>query len=408
MEYVLNFIYFYPITMAFVWMVGTLLFQLYRDKAPASPPEPGPDAPMVSVLIPCHNEEDCIEETIRYLSLQTYSSFEIIAIDDASSDRTCEILRRLQGEIPNLRVIKLKSNQGKGTGLNMAALHSRGEYLVCIDADALLDKDAIRWFMWHFKSSPRVGAVTGNPKVRNRTSILAKIQVGEYSTIIGMIKRAQRIIGKVYTVSGVVVALRKKALLSAGFWSNNMVTEDIDISWKLQLDHWDIRYEARALCWILVPETLSGIWKQRVRWSQGGSEVLLKYARSMLQLKNRRIWPVFLEYAMSTVWCYCLAGTAVVWLLGYFIELPLEWRVRSLIPAWTGVLLSGVCLMQLCVGLAVDSKYDKTLLRLVPWLIWYPALYWVVNCLVTVYSFPKAVFKRRSALAVWESPDRGI
>jgi len=408
MDYILSFIYFYPITMAFVWMVGTLMFQLFRDKAPAAPPEPGPDAPLVSVLIPCHNEEDCIEETIRYLELQTYPNFEIIAVDDASTDRTGEILTRLQGEIPKLRVVKLMSNQGKGSGLNMAALLSRGEYLVCIDADALLDKDAIRWFMWHFNSSPRVGAVTGNPKVRNRTSILAKIQVGEYSTIIGMIKRAQRIIGKVYTVSGVVVAFRKKALLSAGFWSNNMVTEDIDVSWKLQLDHWDIRYEARALCWILVPETLEGIWRQRVRWSQGGSEVLMKYAKSMFQWKNRRIWPIFMEYALSTVWCYCLAGTALIWLLGYFVELPYELRVRSMVPEWTGVLLSTVCLAQLLVGLAVDVKYDKTLMRLVPWLIWYPAIYWIVNCVVTVYAFPKAVFKKRSALAVWESPDRGI
>ena len=47
-----------------------------------------------------------------------------------------------------------------------------------------------------------------------------------------------------------------------------MITEDIDISWKLQLRHWDIFFEPRALCWILMPETLKGLWKQRLRWAQ--------------------------------------------------------------------------------------------------------------------------------------------
>lgn len=408
MEHLLAFVYFYPLTMAFVWIFGTFLFQSLRDRSGERPPDFGPDAPLVSILVPCHNEEDCIDDTIRYLQLQTYPNYEIIAIDDASTDRTGEILRELQKEFPRLRVITLKSNQGKGTGLNMAAMASKGEFIVGIDADALLDKDAIRWFMWHFNSSPRVGAITGNPKVRNRTTILAKIQVGEYSTIIGMIKRAQRILGKVYTVSGVVVALRKKALLNIGFWSNNMVTEDIDVSWKLQLDHWDIRYEARALCWILVPETLRGIWRQRLRWSQGGSEVLLKYAHCLRQWKNRRIWPIFLEYMISVVWCYCMALTALLWLLGLFLEMPPELAVRSLIPGWTGILLSGVCLLQLATGLSVDAKYDPHIFKLVPWLIWYPVIYWVMNCAVTVVAFPKALFKPKSQLAVWESPDRGL
>jgi len=407
-DYILDFVYFYPLTMAFVWMFGTMLFQFFRDNSPASPPPAGPDAPLVSVLIPCHNEEECIEETLRCLAHQDYPNFEIIAVDDASSDRTGEILRSLQEEFKNLRVLTLKSNQGKGTGMNMAALHSRGEYLICIDADALLDKHAIKWFLWHFNSSPRVGAITGNPKVRNRTTVMAKIQVGEYSTIIGMIKRAQRILGKIYTVSGVIVAFRKKALMSIGFWSNNMVTEDIDVSWKLQLDHWDIRYEPRVLCWILVPETLKGIWRQRLRWSQGGSEVLLKYAPAMFHWKNRRIWPVFMEYMLSVIWCYCLTMTGILWILGFFVELPAEWAVRSLMPGWTGIMLSVICLLQLGTGLLVDSKYDRTMLRLAPWLIWYPAIYWMVNCFVTVVAFPKAVFKKKSTLAVWESPDRGL
>jgi poly-beta-1,6-N-acetyl-D-glucosamine synthase len=404
----LLFVFLYPITMSFVWMIGTLLYHFLRDRRASGAPDPGPEPPLVSVLIPCHNEESCIEETIAYLSSQTYPNFEVIAIDDASTDRTGAILKSLKASTPNLRIVTLRQNQGKGTGLTMAALHARGEILVCIDADALLDKDAIRWFVWHFSASPRVGAITGNPKVRNRTTVLGKIQVGEYSTIIGMIKRSQRILGKIYTVSGVVVAFRKKALLEVGFWSNNMVTEDIDVSWKLQLAHWDIRYEPRVLCWILVPETFRGLFRQRLRWAQGGSEVLLKYAKDVFRWKNRRIWLLFLDYLMSVLWCYCVV---ITWIATMARTLSPKHGIAALLgllPDWYGVLLALVCLMQMTVGLLIDYRYDETVLKIVPWIIWYPVAYWAISCVVTIIAFPKALLRPRDALAVWKSPDRGL
>src|SRR3546814_20032176 len=116
----------------------------------------------------------------------------------------------------------------------------------------------------------RVGAVTGNPRIRNRSSLLGQVQVGEFASIIGLIKRTQRVYGRIFTVSGVVAAFRRRALDHVGYWSLDMITEDIDISWKLQRDHWTIFYEPRALCWILMPETLRGLWRQRLRWAQGG------------------------------------------------------------------------------------------------------------------------------------------
>jgi len=408
MNYILDFVFYYPLTMSFVWMCGAFIFAFFREKKFFKKRPELKEYPLVSILIPCHNEEECIEDTITYLQYQTYPNFEIIAVDDASKDRTYEILLKLQSKFKNLRIIRLMSNQGKGTGLNMAMMASKGEILVCIDADALLEIDAIEYMVWHFQSSPRVGAVTGNPKVRNRTSLMAKIQVGEYSTIIGMIKRAQRILGKVYTVSGVVAAFRKKALLDVGGWSNNMVTEDIDVSWKLQLDHWDIRYEANALCWIYVPETIRGICKQRLRWAQGGNEVLIKYFWKMLEWKNRRMWPLYLEYATSVTWCYLFIGTIILWILHYFINLPEDLIVRNIMPGWTGIILAVTCTIQLCVGVIIDSRYDPAMRKVIPYLIWYPAIYWIVTCITTVIALPRAIFKKRTELAVWESPDRGL
>lgn len=406
MQGVYSFVFHYPLFMAFVLMTGGFCYHLFRERNYSV--DFLPTEPLVSILIPCHNEEECIYQTIKYLEHQEYKNFEIIAINDASTDNTAKILKNLQKVTPNLRILNMSTNQGKGMGLTMGAMAAKSEYLICIDADALLDDNAIRHFMWHFLNFPRVGAITGNPRVRNRTSIVGKIQVGEFSSIVGMIKRTQRIIGKVYTVSGVIAAFRKSALASVGFWSNDMVTEDIDISWKLQLRFWDIRYEPRALCWILMPETVRGLWKQRLRWSQGGIEVLKKYGTTLLNWKQRRIWPIYLEYVVSVIWAYLFFMTVVIYLLNFVVDLPPGIVVHSILPGWTGVILAIVCLMQLMVGLLIDSQFEKGIFRMFFWLIWYPCIYWILNAMVTIVGVPKALLKKKGTPAVWESPDRGF
>ena len=101
-----------------------------------------------------------------------------------------------------------------------------------------------------------------------------------------------------------------------------MVTEDIDISWKLQMHHWQIQYEPCALVWILMPETIWGLYKQRLRWAQGGSEVLLRYTKKLFAWRQRRMWPVAIEYIMSLVWSYTMAIIVTLWVLGHVIDLP--------------------------------------------------------------------------------------
>ncbi|MBN1872413.1 MAG: poly-beta-1,6 N-acetyl-D-glucosamine synthase [Candidatus Omnitrophica bacterium] len=407
MQAIYSFVFHYPLFMAFALMFGGFIFHLFRERSQYKLGEL-PSTPMVSILIPCHNEEGCIRETIRYLDKIDYPNYEIIAIDDGSKDRTLEILKELQRTNQRLRIVTLTSNQGKGMSLTMGAMAARSEYLISIDADALLDPNAIIYFMWHFLHFPRVGAITGNPRVRNRTSIVGKIQVGEFSSIVGMIKRTQRILGKVYTVSGVIAAFRKRALLSVGFWSNDMVTEDIDISWKLQLRFWDVRYEPRAISWILMPETIGGLWRQRLRWSQGGCEVLKKYTRSLLNWKQRRMWPIYLETLVSITWAYLFYFTVVMFVLDKLVDLPPGIEVRTIMPGWTGVILAVICLFQLSVGLLIDSKFEKGIIRMFFWLIWYPLVYWIINATVTIVAFPKALLKRKGTPAIWESPDRGF
>jgi biofilm PGA synthesis N-glycosyltransferase PgaC len=409
-EFLLAFSFFYPLFMAWLWMFGGVYYRLHWENIGGKDYRVLPkldDYPFVSILVPCHNEADNVTETIAALLGQEWPDFEVIAVNDASTDNTGALLDRMASANPRLRVIHLASNQGKATGLNTAALVARGEYLLCVDADAILEPTATYWMIQNFLVAPRVGAVTGNPRIRNRTSMLSKIQVGEFSSIIGLIKRAQRIFGRVFTVSGVISAYRRTALQQIGWWNNDMVTEDIDVSWRLQLKHWNIHFEPKAMCWILMPETLRGVWRQRLRWAQGGAEAFGRYFRDLLHWRSRRMWGVLVEYMLGVVWAYALAAGVLLWLAGKFLALPPELHVPSLLPAWNGTVLALTCLLQFFVSLMIDSRYEKGLMRDYFWIVWYPMVFWMINAFTVIVGVPKAILHHRRGKAVWDSPDRG-
>ena len=406
-----EFTFYYPLYMSYMWMTGAIYYFFYRERAERRPLHRPPalkETPGVSFIVPCHDEGENAHETIRSLLEQDYPNFEVIAINDASRDDTGAILEELAGAEPRLRVVHFEQNQGKAMGLRVGALAARHEYLICLDGDAILDRHATRWLMRHFLAGSRVGAVTGNPRVRNRSTLLGKVQVGEFSSIVGLIKRAQRIYGRVFTVSGVVAAFRKSALHDVGYWDLDMVTEDIDISWRLQLAHWDIRYEPNALCWILMPETLKGLWRQRLRWAQGGIEVFARHLRDLLSWKSRRMWLVGVELVVSTLWAYSMGLVFTLWALGLVVDLPPPLNVATVLPGWAGVVLGATCLVQFGVSLTIDSRYEPRLGQYYYWVIWYPMIYWVVQAAASIVAVPKALTKKRGERAIWVSPDRGV
>lgn len=398
------YVFWYPLIMALVWIAGS---HIYRKRRVTKDDFHFDDIkwPQVSILIPCFNEEETIEETIMNMVGLPYPNKEIIVVNDGSSDGTGELLHKLVKRYPDLRIIDCKENRGKATALKLACFASKSEYLVCVDSDALLDDFAIHYLVYNFlHKGERLGAVTGNPRIRNRDTLLARLQIVEYASIIGSIKRAQRIIGKIMTVSGVVVAFRKRALVDVGLWDHDMITEDISISWKLQENFWDIRYEPRALCWMLVPETIKGIWKQRVRWAQGGQEVILRHWRVMLNWKYRRIWLIYYEQWLSLFWCFCwIFVTFYYFATAEAIQDAIIWLTFS---SFFLVLLS---LIQLLSSILIDSEHER-INKFFLFGAWYPFIYWVLNAMVVAFAFPKAIRSRFSGGgdATWNSPDRGF
>lgn len=151
----LNFVFYYPLFMSYLWMMGALIFYWKERK---DPPYQQPKAlesyPMVAVLVPCFNEGDNAEETITHALGLDYPNFEVIAINDGSSDNTAEVLNRLAEQYEKLRVVHLAQNQGKAMALQAGSLLTEAEILIGIDGDALLDSHAASWMVRHFQQDP--------------------------------------------------------------------------------------------------------------------------------------------------------------------------------------------------------------------------------------------------------------
>ncbi|MGO1427045.1 MAG: poly-beta-1,6-N-acetyl-D-glucosamine synthase [Halomonas sp.] len=397
----------YPSLMATIWICGGIYFYVHWERK-----QPWPEvfvwdenAPKVTVLLPCYNEEANVDETINHLFKQNYPFMDVIAINDGSKDDTASRLAALALIYPGLTVLN-QTNLGKASAMNNGLSEATGDIIVGIDGDAILDYDAIGYMVSHFLGSPKVSGVTGNPRVRTRSTAIGKIQTGEFSAIIGLIKRAQRIYGMVFTISGVICAFQRKALEEIGGWNTDMITEDIDVSWRLQLAGGHVRYEPRAMCWVLMPETLRGLFKQRLRWAQGGGEVFLRYFSQAIRWKNRRFWLLMLEYIVSVLWCYSVITLLLVWLASQFL-MPMAWPITGRLLSYFGSLLIAISFIQFSVSFYIDSRYDKEIFRCVYWSIWYPFAYWIINMATVVIAFPKAILRHKGRPATWTSPDRG-
>ena len=403
-----QFCFGYPFIMAWYWMAGGALFYFTREvrTAPLGNPEPIQRWPPISILVPCYNEALNAEETLSTAAAVDYAEFEVIAINDGSRDNTAEVLDELATRIPRLRVVHLAVNQGKAAALNVGALMAKHELLVCIDGDALLHPRALRWIARAFRRGD-VGGLAGNPRIRNRTSLLGRLQVGEFSSIIGLIRRAQTTYGRLFTVCGVICAFRKRALQDAGWWSSRSITDDIDITWRVQVAGWRVVYEPNAVVWILMPETLKGLWNQRLRWAEGGAQMMIDFFWPMITLRAPTLLPTYINNLLSILWAYVMTlslGVGLLWAVG--LCPPSVLPGFQLVPEWWGLTLTITYLAQALVSHLVERRYEPDMLRSLYWMIWYPLAFWMISTATTVAALPRALLRPRKA--TWISPDRGL
>lgn len=378
----------YPIVTSFVYVVTAVIYNRRRPLKPE--PLPEAELPFVSVIIPAHCEEEVIGRSLEAVLDLNYPHFEVLVVNDGSSDGTVDEVRPFLSD-PRVRLLDKQVNEGKAMAMNDAILCSKGELLFIMDADAMPDPNALRAMVPHFRSA-RVAAVAGNPRVRNATNVLSQLQAIEFSSVIGLMRRAQRIWGRVMCVSGVVGMFRKSALIDVGLFSPGMATEDIDLTWKLQSKFYDIRYEGSALVWMLVPQTISVWWKQRQRWALGLGQVLRRNSFIFTGWRWRRLHPLYLETVLSYLWSLTFVSVTLFWIFCYAVGHPP--RGGSPIPNFWGMMIYSFCLIQLACGTWLDSKYDPNTARYYPVSIIYPTFYWFLLTISTCIFTTRGLFRR--------------
>jgi hyaluronan synthase len=177
---------------------------------------------LVSIIIPVYNQENLIKKVVSSIFLSTYKNLEIIAVNDGSKDNTKQALDQLAKNEPRLKVIH-KKNGGKRTAVARGFYVAKGNFLVLIDSDSVIDKYAIEEFMKVFSANPKIGGIVGNGKVLNaEKNCLTKCQDAWYDYSFNIGKTTESTFGSVLCLSGCLAAYRREAISAfMQYWAND-------------------------------------------------------------------------------------------------------------------------------------------------------------------------------------------
>lgn len=250
-----------------ILLMGTLAFINYLKCKKEKPLLKEFIGGKVSIIVPAFNEEVNAINTVKSLLLQDYKDFEIIFVDDGSTDSTFSKINTAFSGVKNVKVYT-KSNGGKASALNFGIGKAIGDYVVCIDADTHLMPDAIRQMMKYFVDK-KVVAVAGYVKVGNDKNMITKWQDIEYITAQNFDRFAFDHINCITVVPGAIGAFNREAVLAVGGFTTDTLAEDCDLTIRLLKNGGVIRNCSEAVAVTEAPETLRQFMKQRFRWTYG-------------------------------------------------------------------------------------------------------------------------------------------
>ncbi len=280
---------------AFFAMIHLLFYRRKLAVDDASNRWAGRNKPMVSIIVPAFNEEKVIAEAIRSHLLMDYPSFEIVVVDDGSTDSTTEVAKEVAAEDKANRVQVHKiPNGGKGNALNYGIGVAKSDFLLCVDADSRLDPDSLNYAIRHMKD-PKVAAVAGNVKVLNRQKILTNLQALEYIIGQNLMRRIQGLFRCVGIVPGPFGLFRRQAIEEVGLYTDDTYAEDCDLSLRLLAAGWDIVDEINSVVRTEAPEKLRPFIKQRYRWTRGVLQSLRKHSNGFFGRSGFKVWFVLMN-----------------------------------------------------------------------------------------------------------------
>jgi poly-beta-1,6-N-acetyl-D-glucosamine synthase len=323
--------------------------------------------PFVSILIPVYNEEKVIANSVRSLLELDYPNYEIIIINDGSTDKTKQVSETFvgyhKGKLSDVKVTLInKQNGGKARALNTGIKYSKSEIVLCMDGDSQLSSDCVRQAVRHF-SDMEIGAVAGNVKVLNRGKFFTDLQALEYIEGLNMARSAQSFLRLVNIIPGPIGLFRKKAIEEAGFYSSDTFAEDADLTLKILANGWKIYYEPNSISYTEAPVKLQQLLVQRYRWTRGIIQSIRKH-------KNLMINPTI--NLGDTLILWTMSYEALIWPAMniaaniFFIVAAFAFGFSSLLFFWwAGLVLLDLVTATYCI--AAEREEFR--------LIWYSAIY---------------------------------
>ncbi len=281
-------------TITFGIFLFTFLFVLTSSYIDHKKKHHSTKTPFISVLIPTHNDGDTLEESIKGI-YDSYDSknLEIIVVNDCSTDNTAEILKKLSKKY-KLKTVTNKTNLGKVDSLNKISSMAKGNLILFLDSDLILNKKALRVMITDLEHE-KVAASTCTYKPRNK-GFWARMQELEYG-MDGLIKTSHNHSSSLGLWGGCFL-IRKKAFEEVGKFSKHMLIEDVDLALKLVEAGWKVK-EGHCYVETYVPSTFKSFVKQKMRWNAGFGQCFVKYSKTMLSHPLMLFF--VLTYVMLTV-----------------------------------------------------------------------------------------------------------
>ena len=243
--------------------------------------------PLVTVMIPAHDEETVISNTVENILSMDYPNFEIIVIDDRSSDNTASVIKDLEAKHAQVRALIREKDAfpGKSAVLNDALKIAHGEAILVFDADATVEPDFLNKLIPHLEPAD-VGAVQARKIIRNKdVNFLTRCQNNEY-TFDTYLQVSRDAIKGAVELRGNGELIKRQALEDIDGWNNYTITDDLDMSTRLHIKGWDVRFCPDACVYEEGIVYVFPLFRQRRRWLEGTIRRYLEYFGAAMKSKK--------------------------------------------------------------------------------------------------------------------------
>ncbi|MBQ7955514.1 MAG: putative glycosyltransferase, exosortase G system-associated [Lachnospiraceae bacterium] len=265
------------------------LFLMHKEK------ELSEFKPVITLIVPVYNSQATLYRCIQSIRESTYPTecMEVLLVDNGSRDDSFKEFQRAQLDFPDLGMWWMYSRQGKSKALNKAIFNSNGKYIINIDSDGILQKDALANMIRRFENYPNIVCMTGailiEPALIEKTEKFwlrqfQKMEFVEYTHAFLAGRNLESQFHSLFTLSGAFSAFRKSVLLKTFLYNTNTICEDAHLAFQIRdILKKEVLFCHDALFMVDPIESINKFYTQRQRWQIGELEVTNMFMKNKLR-----------------------------------------------------------------------------------------------------------------------------